>query len=225
MDLELNTVMDSQISTKKVILFKQQLMWPLSDSVALAYYSKIKNFDFPETISGLLNQKRTVVQAGGHVGLYAKKYSGFFREVYTFEPESTNFFCLKYNTKNCTNVKSLQKCLGSENKWVSLDINTRNTGNHSISLSEKMDDQIECITLDSLNLREVDLIHLDVEGYEYYALIGAIETIKRNKPLIVLEKNRLRKKYHYKFSKIENLLIELGYTLKHTYENDVVYGT
>jgi FkbM family methyltransferase len=34
---------------------------------------------------------------------------------------------------------------------------------------------------------KIDLIHLDLEGYEFEALLGAKEIIERDKPIIVLE--------------------------------------
>ena len=43
------------------------------------------------------------------------------------------------------------------------------------------------ITLDSLNLDNVGLIQLDVEYYELNVLRGAIETIKKFKPVITCE--------------------------------------
>jgi hypothetical protein len=43
------------------------------------------------------------------------------------------------------------------------------------------------ITLDSIKPKDVDLIHLDVEGHEYNALKGAVKTITKYKPLIVVE--------------------------------------
>ena len=35
--------------------------------------------------------------------------------------------------------------------------------------------------------RRVSLIHLDVEGYEHQVLKGALETVRRHRPVIVLE--------------------------------------
>jgi len=43
------------------------------------------------------------------------------------------------------------------------------------------------IALDSLALTDIDLIELDLEGYEYDALLGAKETIERNKPVLIIE--------------------------------------
>ena len=57
-----------------------------------------------------------------------------------------------------------------------------------------------------------DLIHLDIEGFEYYALKGAVETIKRTKPVIALEwMNHGEARYGSSNDDIEKFLNELGY--------------
>ena len=43
------------------------------------------------------------------------------------------------------------------------------------------------LSIDQLGLNNCDLIHLDIEGGEYDALMGAEQTIKRFSPLICLE--------------------------------------
>ena len=46
---------------------------------------------------------------------------------------------------------------------------------------------IKMIKLDTFITEKIDLIHLDLEGYEFEALKGAKELIERDKPIIVLE--------------------------------------
>ena len=41
--------------------------------------------------------------------------------------------------------------------------------------------------LDSLNLDNISVIKIDVEGFELEVLTGALETIRKNKPVIILE--------------------------------------
>lgn len=47
--------------------------------------------------------------------------------------------------------------------------------------------QIEQVTVDSLNLVDVDLIKLDIEGMEHLALSGAQNTVKLFRPMIAYE--------------------------------------
>ena len=68
-------------------------------------------------------------------------------------------------------------------------------------------DQIETVTIDSLNLLDVVLIKLDIEGMEYQALNGAVETIKHSQPLIAFEHHKTNRKA------AEQLLKNIGYQI------------
>ena len=52
----------------------------------------------------LCPQHRSVVQAGGHVGVWPKYLSVQFQQVYTFEPDYMNFQCLNKNVPETTRV-------------------------------------------------------------------------------------------------------------------------
>jgi FkbM family methyltransferase len=149
--------------------------------------------------------KRTVVQAGGNCGLYPALLSQMFEQVITFEPDLQNFHFLEENTMNLPNVMSFQNALGSEHKTVSMHhITEYNVGMHKV----KEGDDIFMITLDSsismLPGTEVDFIWYDLEGYEYNAIMGSLETIKRCKPHIAVENAS---------GELYNLLDSLGYNI------------
>lgn len=55
---------------------------------------------------------------------------------------------------------------------------------------------------------------IDTEGYEYYVLKGAEQTIRKYKPVLVVEfhtKNLTNKFFNYPMSKTEEFLNSLGY--------------
>ena len=65
-------------------------------------------------------------------------------------------------------------------------------------------ENIETITIDSLDLDGCDFIKIDVEGFEPLVLLGAEETIRKYKPVILFEKN---------FKKVsDEVLAEFGVT-------------
>jgi len=45
-------------------------------------------------------------------------------------------------------------------------------------------------TLDSFDYTDIGFIKIDVEGYEYKVLLGAKETIKKYRPVLLVEQNR-----------------------------------
>jgi precorrin-6B methylase 2 len=77
----------------------------------------------------------------------------------------------------------------------------------NLFVSSEREHSIDFI-VEKLRLRKVDLIKMDIEGEEYNALKGAIKTIRKFKPRIIIEihSKELRKK-------IINFLKKYGYEL------------
>ena len=179
----------------------------------------------PRFISKFCNNKKTVIQAGGNCGIYSQIYSEIFETVYTFEPDPINFFCLVQNIKN-TNVIKFQSCLGLDHKLVSVNINEKsvikkgyNCGTFHVSGTGN----IPTLKIDDLALESCDLIHLDIEGFEGFAIQGAVETIKKFKPVVCLEINGLLKKYGWDHEKLNALMLSLGYEFNTITESDYLY--
>lgn len=196
-------------------------LWPVEDIWAWKWLNKIGHFDLPIQISKFLPSTDLVIQAGGNCGLYPKQYSKFFNKVVTLEPDSRNFFCLCENVKE-DNVIKYQKALGDKHGFVTLDTNPRWNETNTGALKISGEGTIEQITIDSLQLAP-SLIHLDIEGFEGPALVGAEGTIRKHKPLIVLETNGSGDEYGWPQGKIDNLLFSWGYRIEIKWEHDTVY--
>ena len=179
----------------------------------------------PRYISQFCKNKLTVVQAGGNCGIYAKIYSEIFETVYTFEPDPVNFYCLVRNVKN-SNVIKFQSCLGSEHKLVSVKIDENiiqkkgyNCGTFQVNGTGK----IPVFKIDDLELDQCDLLHFDIEGFEGFALEGAVKTIQKFKPTICLEINGLGKQYGWPEEKIYKFLENLNYKFEINTDNDQIF--
>ena len=81
---------------------------------------------------------------------------------------------------------------------------------------------IPTMLIDDLNLPGCDLIQLDLEGYEFYALQGGIETIKKYNPVIVIE-TVWSERYGITLHQVENWLKNLGYLGVVTFDANKVY--
>ena len=78
--------------------------------------------------------------------------------------------------------------------------------------------------IDNLNLHGCDLIQLDVEGYELNALLGAIETIKKYKPVLCIEFcEKWLNRYNDSSEKVLDLIYSLGYKLVDEYGVDKIF--
>lgn len=196
-------------------------LWPVEDIWAWKWLNKIGHFDLPIQISKLVSSKDLVIQAGGNCGLYPKQYSKIFNNVVTIEPDSRNFFCLCENVKE-NNVVKYQKALGDKHSYVKLNTNPRWNETNTGALKIAGGGEIEQITIDSLNLAP-SLIHLDIEGFEGFALLGAKDTITKHRPLIVLETNGSGDEYGWPQEKIDELLYAWGYKIIQKWDHDTVY--
>lgn len=177
------------------------------------------------TILPHLKNKNVMIQAGGNCGLTITPFVEEFKNIYTFEPDPINFLCLNNNLP-FTNVNKIQACLGEEHRLVNIDLGW-GTDRGSFFVSGK--GKIPMFKIDDLKLDECDLIMLDTEGYEYYSLLGGIETIKKYKPVICFEYyDEWLARFGSSLQQIENLLInELGYkrtdTYRTSYSVDLIY--
>jgi FkbM family methyltransferase len=162
--------------------------------------------------------RECVVQAGGHIGCYPKLLAAHFAKVYTFEPDELNFMCLKANCQE-PNVIATLGCLGSNNKPLGLRRSLgKNTGKHQVVKGGR----IACSRIDDLALDALDLLVIDVEGYEIQVLEGGMVSIERFRPLIVAEENKRLLDYGRQYGDIERKLERLGYRVVDRVGEDII---
>jgi hypothetical protein len=72
-------------------------------------------------------------------------------------------------------------------------------------------------------LTEVGFIKLDCEGYEPYILQGAENTIKKYKPVILMEEKNYSSRYYGEEGNLAvELLLAWGYTMEVSWPKDCV---
>jgi FkbM family methyltransferase len=82
---------------------------------------------------------------------------------------------------------------------------------------------IEVRTLDSYQFTSVDIIKIDVEGMEVPLLQGAEQTIKNNRPWILIESNETQRRYGRSKRDILQLLHSWGMTRVYKKWPDQIY--
>lgn len=165
-----------------------------------------------------------MVQAGGNCGLILSKFVEHFSIIYTFEPDPINFYCLNQNVTS-QNVIKMQACLGNINRPVSTQQLIRPERLHDIGGVHIVGEgYTPTILIDNLNLTGCDLIQLDVEGYELNALLGAIETIKKYKPVLCIEFcEKWLNRYDSNSDKLFEFINQLGYIQIEEYGVDKIF--
>lgn len=164
------------------------------------------------------NDAKLVLQAGGNCGLYPFYYSFLFDKVVTFEPEPLNFRCLAENCVSNQFVK-FNTALGDKCGFVKIGNPDPDRDNNGMYTVGGGDIEVYTMTIDSLQLDQCSLIHLDVEGYEFNVLKGGINTIKKFKPVLALEISKDK-------DEIDKMLTKVGYKCVEQYgveNNNFVY--
>jgi FkbM family methyltransferase len=131
------------------------------------------------------SNRRVAVDIGAHVGLWSRSLSDGFETVHSFEPIASFRELL---ARNAPKANAHPFALGEHESVVALTIPADNTGMaHIVAGSEGKDGGIAMRTLDSFDFPIVDFIKVDCEGYEYPALKGAVQTLSRCRPVIIVE--------------------------------------
>ena len=199
-------------------------------------YSKYEGFYYPgktskwveialaesadiDEIVKYVGQRRTVIHAGGNLGVWTRRYSQLFKRVYTFEPDPNNFDCLELNTKDLSNVSIYNVGLGKEAGSASVNhAIPGNTGAHQLVDG----DDVPVVALENV-FPEVDLLQLDVEGHEQWVLEGAEEMLLKQKPVVVLELKGVGLIHGISDEYTTGWLAERGYSPVARIKNDTVF--
>ncbi len=154
---------------------------PLHHTRSFAHYEQRANDLNP--VLKMIEDQEVVVQAGGHLGSWPIHLAKHFERVFTFEPDETNFECLRRNVEQYSHVTAEYGALCDATGFQALYETPKSDGHFLLDQAGTT----PTFTVDSLGLDRLDFLCLDVEGWEYPALEGAIETIHKFKPVILLE--------------------------------------
>ena len=172
----------------------------------------LKDFDDNKGNYGLLwefvNNKslRTVIDVGAWWGPWSLWWRGRAERVEIFEPNPEMIPKLQHNIANHPNCHLHKVALGGVNGTVSMDYDTHSGTNHITSTNGT----IPLHTLDEYHFQNVDIIKIDVEGYEIPVLEGARQTIIESRPLIQIEANKSGNRYGRTKKDISIFLQDMG---------------
>ena len=173
----------------------------------LLTHCKVRNIKF-----------KTILDIGAWCGTWSLAMQKYAENIFCYEPNKTHFACLEKNLAPFSNVSLYNCAIGNEEGFVKL---TEETATQNTRVIQEKGDTKIC-TIDSLNLDNIDLIKIDVEGFEMEVLKGATETIK-NVQYIMIELNNNTKRYGSSNIEIEKYLPTLGFEMLIKIWPDVIY--
>jgi FkbM family methyltransferase len=202
-------------SNKLKASIKEGIVWLSDEDIAI--YTSADNYiewtilstgTYEDEINKLirisLKQGGNALDIGGNIGLQSIRMSqcaGRDGKVYAFEPlvYLQEKFTRNILLNKAFNVTLLPYALSNQESEADFTVNKNSWNQGTFSLNnnnnEGVDKQWVFIKVaDNLpeiqNLNSLDLVKIDVEGFEYQVLLGLTETLKKHKARIIFEYDR-----------------------------------
>jgi FkbM family methyltransferase len=136
----------------------------------------------------VLFQGAVVADVGANIGIYSEFLSrrvGPTGEVHSFEPSPDNFRRLSAVTRELSNVRLIQAAVGERSGQTNLYVSDKLNIDHRAYKADgdlRRAVQTEMVALDDYFKpgQCVDLIKMDIQGYELHALRGAQRVLQEN---------------------------------------------
>jgi FkbM family methyltransferase len=164
------------------------------------YYEPDYEKDSFTFIKSTIKSGQTVLDIGGHIGLYAVAFGklvGPSGKVFSFEPTPITNNILRKTVA----LNGLESTVTVQNEAISKEegetvffISNQNADNSNSLVKYETPKSVHGVKVPLLSIdkfaeklnRKIDFIKIDVEGVELDAVIGAKETLLRDHPLCIL---------------------------------------
>lgn len=171
-----------------------------------------------------------LVNVGAHIGSVCVASAKHFSRITAFEPVKSNFdhLNLHKNLNNVNHMTTHNLALSDSNCESKIVFNPQNTGGcHVVSDYEvansirhaqnHIKDTVQCVPMDSIKFDDsIEILLVDIEGHEERFIKGAEQTIKKYKPVIIIELWTDEKRQHENMKTTQSEMIQkitsLGYT-------------
>ncbi len=166
-----------------------------------------------------LRKGDVMVDVGANIGdltLAAASVVGAEGKVYSLEahPRTYGFLCSNVALNHCSNVATFNVALGDKESEIFFsDMGRGDDQNHVSENNQGM--SLKMVRLDDLPITEprIQLLKIDVEGYEKFVLEGALRTLGKVSCVYFESWDRHSKRYGYACSDITRILAETGFTI------------
>lgn len=186
-----------------IVKFMDKFNIEIFKNDSLAEMSILKNIEWEPHITKFvkyynkLYNIQNIIDIGSNFGYHTLLFSKEVKEkVFSFEPQKQNFKILQrnINRNNIKNVVLYNYACGDINCDVKMPI-IQNTKNQMINMGDFTPNIIngnsytitKSIILDEMDFPQIDLIKIDVQGWEKKVLNGAINLLKKYKPTLIVE--------------------------------------
>ncbi len=210
-------------SIRKVSRNNINYILDISNVVDHFIYFGFKERSF-ESIEEKIKKATVIFDVGANIGSTAMYFSSLNRsgKIYAFEPHPHTFERAMNNLEinEFKNIELHKIGFGDKPDVVKLyEVNPNNPGMNRV-ISKNIDLPFVTITIDTIdnflqekNINKVDLVKIDVEGFEFNVLSGAKKLLQEQKPVLFIEldDDNLRDNDHSAVALV-SFLYECGYS-------------
>ena len=200
------------------------------------YFGINLKHDVYKAIHNDIKKSKIIFDVGANYGFFSLEALSINKDccIYAFEPNIKNFNHTKRNIimNNINQIKLCNFGFYSSSKFLfEEDLNPRNSGmityleeqqfknNKKSAKFIKGDDFIK---KENLFNKNVGIIKIDVEGAEYHVLLGMIEYLSKNNPILHIEiDNKNLSRFNSSYEKIYFFLKKCGYVYFKRIGNDL----
>ncbi len=130
-------------------------------------------------------RRQWAIDIGANIGIKAIQLARKFADVLAIEPRPDTFACLQRNIKKYNQIRCLHAAIGSHTGEIGFSGDPKDCAHSQVN--ESAETKVPIYKLDDLSLQVCDLIKIEVEGYELEVINGALSTIQKFHPVIILE--------------------------------------
>lgn len=160
-------------------------------------------------MKSMIRDDWTVIDIGANTGVHTLLMAreAINGKIYAFEPVDYNYKRLNTNVflSGLGNISIHGYAIGDKKGELALKTikpARREQGSASLVMNEYLTDlgneafyekKVKVTSLDEFiaenEVRSVDFVKMDIEGYEYWALLGMVKTIATHRPILIIEYN------------------------------------
>jgi FkbM family methyltransferase len=176
-----------------------------------------------KTMQAIMHRNMTVLDIGANIGYYALMEAKHCKYVYAVEPGKDNIEDLQRNIllNNYKNIKTYSLAIGSHDGEVKFLLN-KSPNWHRVARDNEQGETVPIKRLDTfwteLGKPQIDLLRMDVEGYELNILKSGLELIETCKPQMFIEVHPEHiKNYGGSALELLKLLAQYEYSVTYAY--------
>ena len=177
-----------------------------------------------------LSSINLIIDIGAANGTVSLMFASAFptTTIYSYEPIIENFNDLKINTHSCTQIKIFNKALGNSHEERPIHLTSRITSSSLLNIEKNIENAFFSENLKNVGEQKiiinklddeiphdirVNIIKIDVQGYELEVLKGAKETLNRTSLVLIEMQNHNLYNDAPKYYVIDEYLRTCGFVL------------